>query len=72
MEQMNPYNLHSNSTATPAEGRFPQHVGPPKSQGLSLIGLHGSMSTPGPIRVAQGDESQHSLAELERSGVSSS
>lgn len=45
---------------------------PPKSQGLSLIGLPASMSILGPIRIAQGGGPQHSMAKLEEDGVSPS
>lgn len=62
---VDPRDIHSNNEVTPAEGSFPQPNHQPKSQGRNLVGMHVSMSIPGPIRVAQGDGPQHSLAELD-------
>lgn len=72
LHPVDPRDIRSDNEVTPAEGRFPQPNHQPKSQGMNLIGMHGSMSIPGPIRVAQGDGPQHSLAELEWGGVSPS
>lgn len=42
LHPVDPRDIRSDNEVTPAEGRFPQPNHQPKSQGMNLIGVHGS------------------------------